>query len=1642
MSSSEIPSSPQGATSIEHHATFSFNNMAAMREDIVEGANSVVGGGQTAVHSALTGTSLTDGASATSSSTLSAFAVMNRLQTQLFALIVALQSSSKQSSIMFWILSFLFNIHAMWVSIFIPTLGGMKFGEYGEWIFTVANYPLTLSLNLVPYEGMIALVFIVCASLLLYIALLFTTYKRIINTRRFSDWFLQATRFFNFVILIACGTMTFILTSLVDCSTVTVGNEGNSSIELSRYDGKACYESPNVIFLAFSLIAFIILIPCVALSAMIYRNSHPLNKSLFTSMNNYAIMVLLVLNCVEIMTVFLIPNHMPHIRAIAHVLISVIWPLLFVNNLPYFRKAINSIFFGASCAKIGASIGAIITVFVNTQNSNNLGLYLMAMTLGLILFGFLIGFVGMQIFLTVVHRQVHKIVTENKENLSQVLQIFEKKKRWLIMYLHFSIIRPKKASDSEDVVLSLAKVIGANKNQAQQHTSLLLMSALIIAYTWQDGNSHSFAMYMFRRCMKMSNNVFARFQVHERSREVELDETSSSSALKCMTESKHVLDSLERFEDELRTLHIHFWKELLCDIPNDVKLEYINRRCADLNSHIEDTYHNLMRKYRNEKNIIRKYANFLETFRFDKETAQTLFAEANELEEEGSKYNFVSPTAHNKYMVNRRISVVSQRFEQQISSFEGDLNEEFNGVETKDYSKKDAVLKNSLRYLENSKGYYVFLVIFLLFSFFVLLTCVAVSLFGTVKTGTDVQYVYKMCKGSSVSVAILRELRFIQNLNKYYQNGFTIRNDKKLVVDLVTSSHKQHLVTYKSFMADIVEQAQKNQLNADAYAKLVNDSVSVLFPFTTARNSSKGEELVFTETYVKNSSMIEMSNYLLTGINKFIEWNIEDYNQTITDFNFMYLWRNRKNSRDAFETFCESIVASTEKFHATFVMSFAIVYFTIIMMYIVGFVIFLGAMLKLMISTKQVSKLFNSALSKNIIGKVYHDLRIKNDEDVKVHLPKSQLSAPRYIFLFMGVFTLLCCILSGAMMVVESNINYTGVSLTMNNIIHGTAVMRHVHRTNFKVGEYFSFLGSPPSFVNEPSLLKEEDLTNSSADVKTFLSYLFKEWNILIYGGGQFPPSVGKYKEIDDLVAGIKNCTQAASNNATNTVEMYTQRYCTGLEEMLTEYSKKVSIFDADSQNSAFTSNTASMFHNYMDVFFTGSILGEKIIDFMDLFVKYSAQPSVILTILFGIGCFVLMIVVFYGMLYQLEKHRLQLINMRMMLNYIPCDVIDSSEQLRNYILYSIIGSSNEKKTKKNQVQSADSDNANVKGVLNASVDGAILCTQDGTIEFVNSSTQKMFGFATKADVVGVSVVTLFDKEQSHLIQNSIKEMNKAQLDVTHSEVIESTCLRKNQTKFPVKINIFSVMFDNGIPMITLIIKDITAEKKQNVVLAEEKAKSDMLLKNILPEAVAERLKAGETFIAERFTDITCFFSDMVGFTKMSSSMNPSQLVGMLNTIVNGFDSLTDTYQLEKIKTIGDAYFCVGGISGSLTSDHPERVLQFAMATFGVLREFNASSEMETQVEIRIGINTGGVVAGVIGKKKFTFDIWGDTINVASRMESTGVPGRIHISRSTYERVYDMGLEFEERKIEVKGKGECQTYLLAAKHHQQSIVTK
>ncbi len=208
--------------------------------------------------------------------------------------------------------------------------------------------------------------------------------------------------------------------------------------------------------------------------------------------------------------------------------------------------------------------------------------------------------------------------------------------------------------------------------------------------------------------------------------------------------------------------------------------------------------------------------------------------------------------------------------------------------------------------------------------------------------------------------------------------------------------------------------------------------------------------------------------------------------------------------------------------------------------------------------------------------------------------------------------------------------------------------------------------------------------------------------------------------------------------------------------------------------------------------------------------------------------------------------------------------------------------------------------------------------------------------------------------------------------------------------------------------------------------LANREAES--LLLNILPAPIAQQLKAGVSPIAHYHPEATVLFADLVDFTQLSAQVSPEKMVKLLNQLFTSFDHLAETYGLEKIKTIGDAYMVVGGVP--LACNHHVRgIAEMALAMRDIISEFRLCDE-GSNLNIRIGIHTGAVIAGVIGVKKFIYDLWGDTVNTASRMESHGIAGEIQVSATTFERLKDC-YAFEERGwIEVKGKGQMLTYLL------------
>ncbi|MFM9029077.1 MAG: adenylate/guanylate cyclase domain-containing protein, partial [Opitutaceae bacterium] len=206
-----------------------------------------------------------------------------------------------------------------------------------------------------------------------------------------------------------------------------------------------------------------------------------------------------------------------------------------------------------------------------------------------------------------------------------------------------------------------------------------------------------------------------------------------------------------------------------------------------------------------------------------------------------------------------------------------------------------------------------------------------------------------------------------------------------------------------------------------------------------------------------------------------------------------------------------------------------------------------------------------------------------------------------------------------------------------------------------------------------------------------------------------------------------------------------------------------------------------------------------------------------------------------------------------------------------------------------------------------------------------------------------------------------------------------------------------------------------------------EQEKTERLLLNVLPRSIASRLKHGERTIAERYEEVTVLFADVVDFSSWAGRTDPEDLVSLLNDLFSRFDQLAGEHGLEKIKTLGDSYLAVGGLPERV-ADHAGAAARLALGMLGALREFNRARGVE--LSMRIGLNSGPVVAGIIGRRKFTYDLWGATVNVASRMQAAGVPNRIQVSSSTGGLLHGRFQLTPRGSVTCKGVGEVTTFLL------------
>jgi class 3 adenylate cyclase len=253
-----------------------------------------------------------------------------------------------------------------------------------------------------------------------------------------------------------------------------------------------------------------------------------------------------------------------------------------------------------------------------------------------------------------------------------------------------------------------------------------------------------------------------------------------------------------------------------------------------------------------------------------------------------------------------------------------------------------------------------------------------------------------------------------------------------------------------------------------------------------------------------------------------------------------------------------------------------------------------------------------------------------------------------------------------------------------------------------------------------------------------------------------------------------------------------------------------------------------------------------------------------------------------------------------------------------------------------------------------------------------------------------------------------------------------------------VSVFFFALNFASVSTIVYLLLRYATQEKarateqleRTHRLLLDEQERSERLLLNILPGAIADRLKRDDETIADGFADVTVMFVDIVNFTRLAEGMTPQEVFAMLNRVFSAFDELAERFGMEKIKTIGDAYMVAGGLN-SETTEFTEAIADLALAMRTLLHEDHDVNAL--RVDVRIGIGTGPVVAGVVGKKKFIYDLWGDTVNLASRLTGEGEPGSIQVDENTRRRLDGRFVFAGPEIVHLKGKGSTPVYHLTGR---------
>lgn len=831
-----------------------------------------------------------------------------------------------------YLLFFIFHIYLMWVSMFLPNLGlEMRYGEWGSWIFTILNYPMTFSMERLPYYGALGLSIVAIVFLLGYILLIVWSSYAFKTTSQYLNGTKRAVSIASKLMLAFSIPSIYVISSFIDCtiSTTPILNRfyqySNASI--------ACFGSQNIALYAMSIIVIVLFMLCSAFASMIVTNSHPHNTVPFVADHPLFICVMLLYNQSQILIHFVIPSEYSFVRSVVHLVSAFGMCVVLFKSLPFLRRFENSIMFGILVSSCASSIGSLISSLINKSvivqlqiPVNEFGIGLSGLTLVLILIGFLVGTVLLEVYTRFIVQSVRSFVLESgksdhvyaegnhteqsvldhhqsieksieKESLAIYNDFVSSKNlHKLILFLKFSM-KPS-FLDREAVVsninIALSLIKGFSQSNQLDTEILLLSSAIIANFLPQEINAVPFAHALLKKAWKKSPSFYQKFLINFKNRELN---AMASQDSKNSVNAIEVLSHLSKNQEEMKCIHKAIWKELMQETVNYSKIESLILRSASLTHECDQKFKSLLSISKSDKTVLRCFANYIEVFKFNKELAQELYSEATALEEDESKRNRAHYSKFKK-MTNRVLpvqinptwnegSVNNDLNDSNIEFEDSKIDNAFEGIEEDSELRKESVFRNVLTVTHKHLSLLTMFSVFITLSLIVLASTLIMGIVFSNSVTDTVLNVNMACNPLTSSIQITAGIRSLQSmiylsnmneLNSTVMNRFGL-NSLESYLQREKLEMKKHLNLIKK----ITELAQTAEFSMDMYSEFHEVFYPILLPVSPSGTS------VFNDTKLVNLTIADITNIMTTYAEEVIDFNQDDFSKTFTSYPFMVL---------------------------------------------------------------------------------------------------------------------------------------------------------------------------------------------------------------------------------------------------------------------------------------------------------------------------------------------------------------------------------------------------------------------------------------------------------------------------------------------------------------------------------------------------------------------------------------------------------------------------------------------------------------------------------------------------------------------------------------------------------------------------------